>query len=183
MSLQRFFLGLVLLFLSFISFKFATNPHIKNIAFTVGEVIGSILTGLVIGSIIWAFKNKFTRVDNYAYEVRRFSLNSAVILVSIFIAKQLFLTNFLSKTELLAFSKGFKETCFSTSRILKQNSQLSDLQIQGYCSCVSTRLSKEITKEDFKFFEINQVFPDSFQKKSQKIAKQCAQQSKTASKP
>ena len=65
-------------------FEFASDPTAaSNIARTVGESMGGVAGGLILGLIIWA-PFRLIRGADKAPDVRRFTLYTAAVLVTAF---------------------------------------------------------------------------------------------------
>lgn len=176
MKLSRFFLGLALLVMALLAFKFTTDPLAgANITATLGEATGGVMGGLSWGLIIWA-AIRLIRGAGKAPEVRSFTLYTAAITVALFIVFRFFVGTPLSDSERIEFSSGFEKTCFSSQRKSDENASLTDSQLREYCSCISSSLSAEVTEKELKYVGVNKVIPASFQKKSQKISENCSQQ-------
>jgi len=106
MNLSRFFLGLALLALALLAFKFATDPLAdKNIPATLGEAIGGVVGGLIWGLFIWG-PIRLIRDADKAPDIRNFTLYSAAIFVAIYMVFHFIVGAPLSEIERLVFSPG-----------------------------------------------------------------------------
>jgi len=176
MPLKVFFAGIFLLVLAFGVFTFVTDPTAgTHLVFTLGEAVGSVMAGLILGLIVWAPFRIIHGVEK-APDVRRFTLYTAAILVAVFIVFRYFVGTPLSKSARLAFASGFERTCFSTQRSLEENFTFNDSQLREYCSCVASSLSEKVTEEELKYLAAYKTFPGTLQEKSQQVGEQCSQE-------
>ncbi len=176
MNLSRFFLGLALLEIALLAFKFTTDPLAgSNLAATFAETIGSVTGGLLWGLIVWA-PIRLIRGSDKAPDIRSFTLYSAAIIVALFIIFRFFAGTPLDNSDRIEFASGFEKTCFSSQRKSEENASLNDSQLREYCSCISSSFSIELTEEQIKYVGVNKVIPASLEKKLQNISVNCSQQ-------
>ena len=106
MNLSRFFLGLALLALAILAFKFSTGQLAdKNTTATMGEVIGGVMGGLIWGLFIWG-PIRLIRGADKAPDIRRVTLYAAAIFVAIFIVFPFIVGVPMSEIERLVLSPG-----------------------------------------------------------------------------
>ncbi|MDZ4856116.1 MAG: hypothetical protein SGJ26_14860 [Nitrospirota bacterium] len=178
MSVGRFFLGLALLTISLLSYKATTDPFAyddwESSIFTVGEAVGGVTGAMILGLSIWA-PLRFIRGSAKAPDIRSFTLYAAAALAAIFLTVRFFMETPLGKSDQLVFLSGVEQSCFLAQRAHSDNSSFSDAQLQGYCSCVASSLSKTVSKEEMKHFASRGFLPSSLQNKWQQAAEQCVQ--------
>ena len=179
MKLLRFLIGLALLVLALVAFKFATDPfasmEAEAIAITLGQASGFVFCGLILGLIIWAPSRFFRGVEKFP-DRWEFALYTAALCVAVFIVFRFFVGTPLSKSERLVFASGAEKTCFSTQRSHEENSTFNDSQLREYCSCFVSSFSGKVTKEEIKYRIDHGTLPGSIQEKSQQVGEQCSQE-------
>jgi len=106
-NLSRFFLGLALLALALLAFKFAADPLAdKYVATTIGEGIGGVMGGLTWGLFLWG-PIRLIRGADKAPEIRSFTLYAAAIFVVMYIVLHFIVGAPLSEIERLVLSSVF----------------------------------------------------------------------------
>ena len=90
MELPRFFVGLGLLVLALVVFRFATDPLAgTNMTSTLAQAAGGVVGGLIWGLAIWT-PIRLIRGSKKAPEVRRFALYTTAVVVVAFIVFRFF---------------------------------------------------------------------------------------------
>jgi len=176
MKLPHFLIGIALLALALVAFKFATDPFASsNIVYIIGLAVGFVMGGLMLGLMVRG-PIRFVRGAEKTPDKRETALYTAAMFVAAFIVFRFFVGTSLSKSDRLVFISGFEKTCFSTQRLLEENSTFNDSQLREYCSCVASSLSEKVTEEELNYRVAYETFPSSFQEKSQQTSEQCTQE-------
>lgn len=176
MKLPRFLIGLALLGLAQVAFKFATDPFASsNIWRIIGFALGFVISGALLGMLFWV-PIRWVRGAEKAPDRRVFALYTVAVFVAVFIVIGFFVGTPLSKSNRLAFTSGFEETCFPTQRPDEEYSTFNDSQLREYCSCVASSLTGKVTEEELKYLAAHKALPGSLPEKYQQASEQCRQE-------
>jgi len=176
MKLARFFIGLSLILIALVAFRYGTDPFAKhNLVILFGEATGTIMGGLILGLVIWAPVRIFKGHESTP-DIRTFTLYAAVISVTIITLAKFTENTTLSNNQRHEFATGSKKTCFSSQRKAKENSELTDMQLNEFCECFSSSISKAVTKSEMADLRATKIIPESLIIKQNEITQECSDQ-------